>query len=184
MKNLIGPYRKDRIVLCSADASPQRSQRKTSDYAFAFFPGAKWVGMAANAGTTLGCKFVILTTAYGMVDPFDSISPYDLHIDDDTALVERNWRRTIPVLLGKRRYDLLLFYAGGCPKEAYLQVLIPILHENLISLLTFGRANMYDSGKIEDIFRLLVKGTDLDGLRSALKYPEYLEFSPPSKGSW
>lgn len=183
MKMEIGPYSRDRIVLCSADASPERSQRQEPGYAGHFFPGAKWVGRMRNAASNLRCKFVILTTAHGMVGEFDTISPYDLHIYADTAKVERNWRRTIPLLIGNGQYDLLLFYAGGCPKEAYLEALKPILHENQISLLTFGRANVCDMGRVEDIVELLTTGTDLDQLRSILKYPQYLEFHPAPRYS-
>jgi len=177
MNPSLGPYPRVRIVLCSADASPISQRKEPCEAAF-FYPGASWVGAVRNAAEDERCKFVILTTAYGMVEPFDIIAPYDLHIDADTYQVQEKWKQTIPSLIGQGRYDILVFYPGGCPRGKYLRLLKPIVGENGVSLITFGRPNMFDSGKIADVVSCLCQGTSIEGLKSILKYPEYLEFFP------
>jgi hypothetical protein len=173
MKPVIGPYSRDRIVLCSADAAP-KAQRDTPCEAGYFFPGAAWVGALRNAAERLGCRFVILTSAYGMVDPDDVIAPYDLEIYGHEAEVASNWKRTIPSLIGNK-CDVVVFHSGGCPKEECTQILEPVLRDNSISLITFGRPNMFDVGKAETIVKLLISGTSIDELRSILRCPDRLE---------
>ncbi len=70
----IGPYKQERILLCSADAGP-KSQRGRPCEAGIFFLGAKWVGATRNCAQRLGCDFTILTTGHGMVRPSGSGGP-------------------------------------------------------------------------------------------------------------
>ncbi len=174
---MIGPYSIQRIVLCSADASP-RSQRRRPCNAASFYPGAKWVGAMRNAATRLGCNLVIITTAHGMVNPEDEIGPYDLHIRGHEEEVRSIWRRTIPLVLGQNRFDILVLYFGGCPRYPALEIIREILHEMHISLITFGKPNMFDIDRVDDLVHLLEKGTSLEELRSLTGYPERLEFFP------
>ncbi len=177
MPMFIGPYPKSKIVLCSADASPN-SQRKHPGEAAYFFPGGKWVGTLRNAAERLGCRFVILTTEHGMVNPGDVIHPYDAAIAEHRLRVTEKWRETIPHLLANLSGSLLVFYSGGCPRDAYIDVLEPILHAQGVSLITFGRPNMFDIDKIDKFVGLLIKGTSLDELTSILRCPDRLEFYP------
>jgi hypothetical protein len=48
MKTILGPIRKRKIVLCSADASPD-AQRNQPGPAAHFFPNAAWVGAVRNS---------------------------------------------------------------------------------------------------------------------------------------
>lgn len=173
----IGPYSRSRVILCSADAGP-KSQRDIACEAGYFFPGAKWVATVRNAADDLRCRFVILTAVHGMVNPDDVISPYDMIINDNKVEVSRNLSNTIPRLIGGNQYDILVFHSGGCPTDPIIKVVKPILHSNKISLITFGRPNMYDIGKIRDLVDLLIKGTSLGELGSVLKYPDWLKFFP------
>jgi hypothetical protein len=102
---VIGPYSIDRIVLCSADAGP-RSQNKVACKAAYFFPKATWVGAVRNAADRLHCRFVILTTAHGLVDPNAIITPYDMHIEWHEEELQEIWKRTIPDLIGNEQYDV------------------------------------------------------------------------------
>jgi len=172
---IIGPCPLSRIVLCSADASPN-SQREYDVEAGYFFPGAKWVGTLRNASNKLGCRFVILTTGHGMVNPDDVISPYDLPIEKGLNDVSTNWRQTIPGLLGSSSYDILVFYSGGCPRDHYVQLLRPILMDLGMSLFTYGRPNMFDVGKTVDIVQLLVRGVSFEEIKSLLKCPDKAEY--------
>ncbi len=173
---MIGPYDINKIVLCSADAGPN-SQKTMAGEAQYFFPGAKWVGATRNTAQAMGCKFVILTTAHGMVNSEEKIAPYNKHINSRyRAQVIEKWHQTIPQVLGNRRYELIVFYAGGCPRESYLEVLMPILRNLDVSLITFGKPNMVDSGKIEDTINLLRVGATIDTFRNILKYPDRLKF--------
>lgn len=122
----LGPYNIHEIVLCSADASPT-AQKEKPDQAQYFFPGAKWVGALRNAANRLSCDFFIITTAHGMVNPTQIISPYDMHINEYPEEVEEKWRVTIPAMMGSGRYKLMIFYAGGCPRDEMLSVMLPIL---------------------------------------------------------
>lgn len=171
----IGPYRRDRIVLCSADA---KSQAATACEAAYFFPKAKWVGAVRNAANSLGCKFVILTTAHGMIKPDKIIDPYDLKAEDNKEYVAEIWRNTVPQLLGNNQYDLIVFYAGGVPRQPYLDLFLPILRDMKIDFITFGRPNMYDSGKIGSVVKKTERGSSIDGLKTILNYPEWLLFVP------
>lgn len=175
----IGPYSKSEIILCSADAGPG-SQSEIEDIAGYFFPGAKWVGAVRNAAERLMCKFVILTTGHGMVNPHDIIAPYDMHIDEYEEQVREKMNRTIPQLIGNDLYKLVIFYAGGVPKKPYVKALKPILHSINLDLLTFGRPNMFDIGKIDEIVELLNKpgGTTTNELKGILKLSERFEFYP------
>jgi hypothetical protein len=47
----------------------------------------------------LSCDFFIITTAHGMVDPTQIISPYDMHINKYPTEVEANWQTTIPAMV-------------------------------------------------------------------------------------
>jgi len=173
----IGPFPNEKIVLCSADAGPG-SQRNKPYEAAHFFPGGKWVGAVRNTAEELGIRFVILTTGHGMVDPWDKISPYDRHIDGYTKEVNEKWVDTIPRTLGTNQYNILVFYAGGCPRESYLELMMPILNSLNISMITFGRPNMYDIDKIEEIVGSLVEGSNLEEMKSIMKYPKRLEWYP------
>ena len=171
---MIGPYKKSRIVLCSADAGPN-SQSDMPCSAEYFFPGAKWVGAVRNAAQNIGCRFVILTTAHGMVNPTDMISPYDLHGQHNKKQVSDIWNKSVPQIIDNN-CDLLVFYAGGVPKELYLELFVPILRDLKIDLITFGRPNMYDVGKISEIAKALQSSVSMDELRDFLKCPEKLIF--------
>ena len=175
MNTQIKPVPKSRMVLCSADASPD-SQRSQPDRAEHFFPGGHWVGAVRNASHELGVRFVILTTGYGLVNPDEVLEKYDKHIDQYRAYVTEKWRKTVPLLLGKGQYDLMLFYAGGCPRDKYLEVLKPILRSIGIALITFGQPNMCDVGKVRRVATMLINGTSLDKLRTILRYPAKLEY--------
>jgi len=74
----------------------------------------------------------------------------------------------------------MVFYAGGCPREPILDILLPILHNENISLITFGRTNMYDIGKIDEFVNMIISGTSTEKLKSILKLPHRLKFRPPS----
>ena len=177
MKTIIGPYPKKKISLCSDDAGPG-SQRKYFCEAAYFFPGGKWVGAVRNASERLGCDFFILTTAYGLVSHWEKIHPYDVHIDEYRNRVKENWLNTIPRYYVTYKYDIMIFYAGGCPRKLYLDLLLPILHAAKVPLITFGRPNMYDIDKIEAIAEALETGTNIEELKGIVKYPERLEFYP------
>jgi hypothetical protein len=171
----IGPYSKDEILLCSADAGPD-CQRKEPRQAQYFFPGAKWVGATRNSADYLNCDFFIITTGHGLVHSNQEISPYDMHIKEYSNEVEAKWRSTIPAILGTGKYKVMIFYAGGCPRDEMLEVMLPILGEHGIDLLTFGRPNMFDVNKIENVYEMLVKGTSIPEIKQILKVPDRLRF--------
>jgi len=173
-KRFLGPYKRNRIVLCSADAGPA-SQAKESEAA-RFFPGAKWVGTVRNSANDLHYKFVILTTAHGIVNPHNIIRPYDVPIEKHKKEVSDKLQNTVPTILGGNQYDLLWFYAGGCPRDVYMELFLPILRDLKIDFITFGRPNMFDIGKIKVIAEMLEKGASMDDLKSKLKCPERLIF--------
>ncbi len=175
MRTILGPIRREKLVLCSADASPD-AQRHESDRAAYFFPNAAWVGAVRNCAERLNCKFVILTTGHGLVEPDDIINPFDAHIERYRGEVAERWEATIPLVLREDRNSLVLFYAGGCPKEPYIEISKPIFRSLGISLLSFGRPNMFDVDKIEDCAEMLFRGTSLDEIASILKQPDRLEF--------
>ncbi len=175
MNAFLGPIPRSRIILCSADAGP-RSQRTTAERADHFFPGAAWVGAIRNAAARQDCRFLILTTGHGLVGAGDLITPCDAHIDAYRAEVADRWRSTVLRLLSNYQNSLLIFYAGGCPREQYLELLTPNLRPLGISLITFGRPNMYDVDKTEKVVGLLQRGATLDEVTSGLSHPERLEF--------
>lgn len=175
MKILLGPVPRDKIILCSADAGP-RSQRALAHSAGHFFPNAPWVGAVRNCAETLNCKFVILTTGHGLVRPEDVINPYDVHIQEYPDQVAETWRSTIPIILNRDRNSLMLFYAGGCPRDSYIEVLKPILRSLGVSLLSFGMPNMVDVNRIDQCVEMLTKGTSFSEIASILGHPERLEF--------
>lgn len=172
----IGPYSRDRVVLCSGDAGP-RSQRRRPCEASYFFPRAKWVGAVRNAANRLECRFVILTTGHGMVDPETVIEPYDVHISHDPRRVSDNWRSTALKLLGGNQCDILVLYRGGCP-DSYVDMLQPILRSINVSLLTFGRPNMNDIGHLDELTECIIKSTTYAELKSILFWPSRLEYYP------
>jgi len=176
-QSAMGPISLTRIVLLSGDASPN-SQRATAHQASQFYPRAKWVGRVRNAAKKLGTRFHILTTGHGLVAPNQVITPYNLHISTHQAQVEDCWRQTIPPLIDSERCDIVVFYAGGCPRDPYIELLRPILHEQGVALITFGKPNMCDSGKIEQFVELLATGTSTDELRSILRKPDKLLYFP------
>ena len=173
----IGPYHSDEIVLCSADAGPS-SQRVKPDQAQYFFPGAKWVGALRNAAERLSCDFLILTTQHGIVEPHQIIFPYDMHIKQHRQMVTKKWHATIPALTISHEYRLMIFYAGGCPRDEMIEVMLPILQQQRIAILTFGRPNMYDVDKVDTIRDMLMNGTTDSKIRSILKVPKRFEYYP------
>jgi hypothetical protein len=177
----IGPYARERIVLCSPDAKPG-SQREEPGPAGTFFPGAKWVGAVRNAAERLGCRFVVLTTGHGMVNQDDTIEPYDLPLQENQQAVQRNWEKTIPGLVGNNQCDVLVFFSGGVSRDAYLELLNPIVRRLGVDLITFGRPNMVDAGNIDQVVTLLINGTTVDEIRPTLTAPDNLEYFPASQG--
>lgn len=173
----IGPYNSHEMVLCSADAGPS-SQRKNPDQAQYFFPGAKWVGALRNASERLRCDFVILTTQYGLVEPHQIISPYDMHINQHRQAVTEKWHASIPALMIGPKYSLMIFYAGGCPRDEMIEVMLPTLKQQRIALLTFGRPNMFDVDKVDTIWDMLIKGTTDNAIKSILKISKRFEYYP------
>jgi hypothetical protein len=173
----IGPVPRSRIALCSGDAGP-KSQRTTPSEAADFFPEGRWVGRVRNAANSLGVRFFVLTTGYGLVEPDAVLGAYDLPIQKNKPQVDTHWRQTIPQLIRASEYDIMVFYPGGCPPDLYVKLLAPILQQQGVSLVTFGRPNMYDSNKIEPFVELLTKGASLEELRSLLGQPERLQYFP------
>jgi len=129
-----------------------------------------------NVALKLGCRSVILTTGHGMVNPYDVIEPYDFPIGSEAVYVMHKWADTVPRLLGGNRYDVLLFYAGGCPKDAYIEVMRPIVRRLMVDLISFGRPNMFDFPSISQVVELLVHGTTEDDIKSLLDLPDQLRF--------
>lgn len=175
MTQLIGPLSLEKLVLCSADASPN-SQSETPKRAAYFFPGAKWVGATRNAARSIGCRFVVPTTGHGLVDGDELIDRYDVHILSDPLFVDVQWRKTIPRVLSRDECEMLVFYTGGCPREPYIEMLWPKLRAIGIALLAFGKPNMGDAGHIRDVVHRLIRGTSLNELRGVVKFPEFLDF--------
>lgn len=175
MPHTIGPYPRSRIVLCSADAGPG-AQREQPAPAVNFYPHAVWVKALFNVALKLGCRSVILTTGHGMVNPYDVIEPYDFPIRRKTVYVSHGWADTVPRLLGGNCCDVLLFYAGGCPRDAYIDVMRPIVRRLMVDLISFGRPNMYDFPRISQVVELLVNGTTEDDIKSLLDLPDQLRF--------
>jgi hypothetical protein len=140
-----------------------------------FYPKGKWVGALRNTSERLSCDFLILTTQHGLVEPHQTITPYNLHIKEHRQKVTEKWMETIPPLMKGAKYKLMIFYAGGCPDEM-VEVALPILRQQQVSLLTFGRPNMFDVDKIEPIWTLLMNGTTGEEIKSILKMPERFRY--------
>lgn len=175
MGTILCPIQGERLILCSADAGPN-AQRNEAGQAGYFFQNAPWVGAVRNCAERLQCRFVILTTGHGLVESDTIITPYDLHIEQYPDEVCNRWQETIPLVLGNNRNCLILFYAGGCPREPYLNMFLPILRQLGISLLTFGQANMRDVDQIENCAGMLFEGTTLGEIAQILQQPNRLEF--------
>jgi hypothetical protein len=181
LEKIIGPFLRNRIVLCSADAHPQ-SQRKLRGPAAFFFPGGKWVGALRNSASNFNCRFVILTTGHGLKDPDDIVEPFDKDIKEYPEEVDYIWRETITNLIGGSLYDLMIFYSGGCPREPYVEHLKPILHSLGISLLTFGKPNMCDIGKTSKMVELVTEGATCQNIRAILNWPDRFVFYSVQSG--
>jgi hypothetical protein len=174
---MIGPFTTGEILLVSADASPD-SQREESGEAGRFFPGGRWVGAVRNSAERTGCDFLIVTTEHGFVSAREIITPYDFHIDVDPGRASRIWERSFGQRVPNDRHKIMIFYAGGCPREAYLEIIIPLFHSKDIGVLTFGRPNMYDVGMLDQIVEMVMAGTNVAELRAILKVPYRLEYHP------
>ncbi len=174
---VIGPYLRERIVLCSGDASP-RSQQDRPGLAGNFFPGGKWVGATRNSAERLDCRFLIFAGPYGLIDPCTIIAPYDVpgHTEEEQRMLRDRLALTIPCLIGNGRYDLVVLYAGANPRDIIIDMMWPILEQNDLDLITFGKPSMWDVGKLVDVVVLLINGTSLNELSSILKCPDRLEY--------
>jgi hypothetical protein len=60
--------------------------------------------------------------------------------------------------------------------------MLPILHQNNIDLLSFGKPNMFDIDKIGIIVNNLTKGISINELRAILRLPGRILFSPHKAG--
>jgi hypothetical protein len=173
----IGPYHSNEMVLCSADAGPS-SQKNEPTQAQYFFPEGRWVAALRNTADSLKCNFLVLTTQHGLVERDQVITPYDMHINDFHQEITEKWSQTIPALMQASQYKLMIFYAGGCPRRPMLDVMLPVLRQQRVALLTFGRPNMYDVGMLDKIWNLLLRGSTDQEIKSILKAPECFEFYP------
>ena len=173
----LGPYQRDRIVLCSGDGSP-KTQRTVPCEAGCFFPGAKSVGATRNSAERLNCRFVIFAGPYGLVNPWEVIAPYDVpgHSEEDQIMIRERLNQTIPVLIGENRYDVVILYAGANPRDMIIEMMWPILEHNNIDLITFGKPNTGDLSKLDNVVELLIGGTTLNELRTILRFPQRLKY--------
>lgn len=173
----LGPYQRERIVLCSGDASP-RSQRNIPGEAGYFFPGGKWVGATRNSAERLNCRFVIFAGPYGLVNPWQIIAPYDVpgHTEEEQTMIRDRLFQTIPLLIGGDRYDVVFLYAGANPREIIIEMMWPILKDNSIDLVTFGKPNTGDLGKLDNVVELLIRGTTPNELSEILRFPQRLKY--------
>jgi len=173
----LGPYQRERIVLCSADGSP-RTQRTVPGEAGYFIPGAKWVGATRNSAERLGCRFVIFAGPYGLVNPWEVIARYDVpgHTEEEQIMIREKLNHTIPQLIGGNRYDVVIFYAGANPRDMIIQMMRPTLEHNNIDLITFGKPNTGDLGKLDNVVERLVRGTTPNELMEILRFPQRLEY--------
>ncbi len=175
MTTHLGPIPVNKIILCAADAGVG-AQSATPEAAGQCFPGAAWVGAVGAVAERVGARFVILTTGHGLVRAKDVIAPYDLPIHTHAHEVDVYWRTTIPAVLHAHKHALMLFYAGGSPRDVYLAHGLPHLRELGISLLTFGRPNMVDVDQLEPVVHALSAGTTLEAIAARLKHPNRLQF--------
>ena len=113
-----------------------------------------------------------------MVTRDELIEPYDLPISRNIKEVTDKWEETFKNVLGENNYDIALCYLGGCPRNPGLPIKVGIFNSMNISVIKFGRPNMFDIGKIDNVVHLLTQGTSIDEIHSILDYPEYLEFFP------
>ncbi len=175
MKTQLGPVPIDKLILCAADAGVG-AQSDLPAAAEHCFPGAPWVAAVGDVAKRVGAKCVVLTTGHGLVRAKDVIAPYDLPIQTHGREVDVYWRTTIPAVLHAHKHELMLFYAGGSPRDLYLEHLLPHLRELGISLLTFGRPNMVDVDQLEPVVHALSAGTTLEAIAARLKHPNRLQF--------
>lgn len=175
----IGPYARERIVLCSADASP-RAQLRFPGPAEDFFPGGTWVRAMGNAARRLRCRFVIFAAPYGVVNPLEIIEPFDIHgtTEEERALIRQQCRMTVPQLLGGGRYDVVVLYNGAVPRDIILDTLGEALLECKLDIITFGKPNTWDLGKIDDVVEGITEGARMSDLRGGLKAPDRFLFLP------
>jgi hypothetical protein len=133
-----------------------------------------------NAAERLACTFVIFAGPYGLVGPLEVIAPYDVpgHSKEEQTMIKEKLNLTIPRLIGGNRYDLVVFYAGANPRDLIIEMMGPILKDNNMDLITFGKPNMWDIGKLEEFVQLLISGTTMNGLKAILSFPERLDFFP------
>jgi hypothetical protein len=173
----IGPYQRERIVLCSGDASP-RSQRNIPGEAGYFFPKATWVGATRNSAERLNCRFVIFAGPYGLVDPWEIIAPFNVpgHTEEEQAMIRNQLALTIPHLISNDRYDVVVFYAGANPRDIIIEMMLPILEQNNIDMVTFGKPNTGDLGKLDNVVELLINGTTPNEIMEILRFPGRLQF--------
>ena len=176
----IGPYPLDRVILCSPDASPH-SQVEDHGPAEYFFPGANWVAHIRYVARDLGCRFVILTRPYGIVDARDDIWHYDLNLFAsrlNPPLMRSIWRTMIPRKIDSKKCDIVVLYCGGVSRQDYIPPLEPILQNLRVDLLIFGGPPRYDLGKTKYVVEMLVRGTSLEEISDILRAPSYLRFYP------
>jgi hypothetical protein len=175
----IGPYARERIVLCSADASPH-SQLSVPAAAEDLFPGATFVRAMGNAARRLRCRFVIFAAPYGVVSPLKIIEPFDIHgtTEEERASIREQCHRSVPQLLGGGRYDAVVLYCGAVPRDIVLDTLGLVVTDNGLDLITFGKPNTWDLGKINEIVAGIMAGSYMSDLRSCLKAPDRLLFMP------
>jgi len=175
MQTLLGPIPINQIILCAADAGPSK-QQAAPDRAEDFFPRAPWVGAVRDTAARVGCRFVILTTGHGLVRAKDVITPYDLDIRTHGYEAGVYCRATVPAVLHAHRNELLIFYAGGSPREPYLDCLLPNLRPLGISVLTFGRPSLVDAEQLEPVVHKLSAGTSLEAIAAGLAHRNRLQF--------
>ena len=78
----------------------------------------------------------------------------------------------MPPLFQNIHCKLMIFYAGGCPRDEMIEVALPILKQHRVALLSFGKPNMFDVDKIDKIWGMLIEGTTDEEIKSILKVPE------------
>jgi hypothetical protein len=175
MTTVLGPMAVDKIILCAADAG-RAAQSATPEAAWRCFPGAPWVEALGATAEKVGTKFLVLTTGHGLVRAKDVIAPYDLPLSTHGYEATVYWRTTVPAVLRAHKHALMIFYAGGSPRDLYLEHLLPLLRPLGISVLTFGRPSMVDVDQVEGCVAALRQGTTLEKIAGRLKHPNRLQF--------
>jgi parallel beta-helix repeat protein len=169
----------DKLFFCSADAGPD-SQREESGRADKLFKNAPWVGAVRNSASQRGIDLFILTTGHGLVLPSQIIEPYDKPIDEFNFEIAEIWDRTVTKLLENYKNTLMIFYSGGCPRDKYLGLLLPILKKMQISVIAIGKPFMYDVGKLDGFVTSLLEGhslqqiTEIHDLKSRPQFYSHL----------